>query len=62
MPVQGRKAIIYRKDVIFHEGITISDLNIKPNFVPQASISDQIWGPSVEIPPPIDNRAESENF
>ena len=62
MPVQGRKTIIYRKDIIFHEGKTIADLNLKPNFVPEVSKSDQIWGPSVEVPPPIENRAEAENI
>jgi len=40
MPVQGRRTIIYRKDVIFHEGKTISDLGVKPNILPLVTESD----------------------
>ena len=63
MPVQGRRTIIYRKDVIFHEGKTISDLGVKPNILPLVTESDRIWGPAVEDShPPTNNQADSENI
>ena len=62
MPVQGRRTVICRKYIIFHEGKTISNLEVKPNIIPLVTKLDQTWGPSVEIPPPIDNRAETENI
>ena len=52
MPVQGRRTIIHRKDIIFHEKKNISDLEDKPNTVPLVTKSDQIWRPSVEALPP----------